>query len=112
MPSSRLTTAEDIAARQASGRSTTAGASGGKSSSFSEEEKAKRKERVERAKDALARSTNLKGEHVVAGRAALKLFLRSLNDARQPSDEQFEAIIEAPFTAPPKKGPIGGGGRR
>jgi hypothetical protein len=110
MPSSRLTTAEDIAARQASSNSSSG--SGGKSSSFSEEDKAKRKERVERAKDALARSTDLKGEHVVAGRAALKLFLRSLNEDRQPSDEQFEAIIEAPFKAPPKKGPIGGGGRR
>jgi len=112
MPSSRLTTAEDIAARQAS--SAKSSGPGGKGASFSEEDKAKRKERVEKAKDALARSTDLKGEHVVAGRAALKLFLRSLNDARQPSDEQFEAIIEAPFKAPPKKGPLGGpgGGRR
>jgi hypothetical protein len=109
MPSSRLTTAEDIAARQASsGRPS----GGDKSSSFSEEDKAKRKERVEKAKDALARSTNLKGEHVVAGRAAIKLFLRELNAPRQPSDEQFEAIIEAPFKAPPKKGPNLGGGRR
>lgn len=112
MPSSRLTTAEDIAARQAS---TSKAGGTDRSSSFSEEDKAKRKERVERAKDALARSIALKGEHVVAGRAAIKLFLRSLNETRQPSDEQFEAIIEAPFKAPPKKGPIGGpggGGRR
>lgn len=110
MPSSRLTTAEDIAARQKA--SAARGGPKEQGSSFSEEEKAKRKERVERAKDALARSTGLKGEHVVAGRAALKLFLRSLNEPRQPSDEQFEAILEGPFKAPPKKGPIGGGGRR
>lgn len=56
----------------------------------------------------------MKGDHVVAGRAALKLFLRNLNDPKQPSDEQFEAIVEAPFKAPPKPKSFGGqgGGRR
>ena len=81
----------------------------------SEEDKAKRKERVEKAKDALARSNGLKGDHVIAGRAALKLFLRELNAPKQPSDEQFEAILEAPFRAPPKKktgGSFGGFGGR
>ena len=109
----RLTTAEEIAARQAATPQADRGA--GAKGGFSEEEKTKRKERVEKAKDALARSNGLKGEHVVAARAALKLYLRSLNDAKQPNDEQFEAIIEAPFKAPPKTKPIGGspgGGRR
>ena len=70
---------------------------------FSEEEKAKRKERVEKAKDALARSVGAKGDHVVAGRAALKKFLQNLNEPKQPDDAQFEALLAAPFTPPPKK---------
>jgi hypothetical protein len=70
---------------------------------ISEEEKATRKERVVKAKDALARSVGLKGEHVVAGRAALKSYLQRLNEPKQPDDAQFEMLIEAPFKAPPKK---------
>ncbi len=108
-PRPRLTTAEEVSARAAS-----TGADRPKTER-SEEERARRKERVERAKDALTRSNGLKGDHVVAGRAALKLFLRNLNDPKQPSDEQFEAIVEAPFKAPPKPksfGGQGGGGRR
>lgn len=70
---------------------------------YSEEEKATRKQRVERAKDALKRSTTLKGEHVVAARTALKSYLQRLNEPKQPSDEQFEALVEAPFRQPPKK---------
>ena len=70
---------------------------------FSEEEKAKRKERVEKAKDALARSVGAKGDHVVVGRAALKKYLQNLNEAKQPDDAQFETLIEAPFKAPEKK---------
>ncbi len=66
-------------------------------------EKAVRKERVEKAKDALTRSVGMKGDHVVAGRAALKEFLRSLNEPKQPDDARFESLIEAPFKAPPKK---------
>lgn len=77
---------------------------------FTEEEKATRKERVAKAKDALARSVGAKGEHVVAGRAALKLYLQRLNEPRQPDDDQFAALIEAPFKAPPKKRTGGGGG--
>ena len=110
MPSRpRLTTAEEVSARAAA--ATTADKP---KTERSEEERARRKERVEKAKDALARSSGMKGDHVVAGRAALKLFLRNLNDPRQPSDEQFEALCEAPFKAPPKPKAFGGqgGGRR
>ena len=70
---------------------------------FTEEEKAKRRDRVAKAKDALARSAGAKGEHVATARAALKTYLQRLNDPKQPDDEQFEALIEAPFKAPPKK---------
>lgn len=68
-----------------------------------EEEKALRKERVEKAKDALTRSVGMKGDHVATGRKALKSYLRNLNDPKQPDDARFEALIEAPFKAPPKK---------
>jgi len=108
-PRPRLTTAEEVSARAASA------AAERPKAERSEEDRARRKERVERAKDALNRSNGLKGDHVIAGRSALKLFLRNLNDAKQPSDEQFEAIVEAPFKAPPKPksfGGQGGGGRR
>jgi len=70
---------------------------------FTEDEKAKRRDRVAKAKDALARSVGAKGEHVTSARAALKTYLQRLNDPKQPDDEQFEALIEAPFKAPPKK---------
>ncbi len=87
---------------------------------YTDEQKAARKERVTKAKDALARSVGVKGEHVAPARAALKAFLQNLNDARQPDDQTFEAILEAPFKAPEKRkprdsgfggGPGGGGGR-
>ena len=68
-----------------------------------EEEKAARKERVQKAKDALARSAKTKGDHVAPARTALKTFLQNLNDPRQPDDSAFEAMLEAPFKAPPKK---------
>lgn len=70
---------------------------------YSEEEKALRKERVAKAKDALARSVGAKGEHVASARAALKSYLQKLNDPKQPDEAQFETLIQAPFTAPPKK---------
>lgn len=70
---------------------------------FSDEEKAARKARVEQAKDALTRSVGLKGEHVAPARASLKNYLRNLNDPNQPDDARFELLIEAPFKAPPKK---------
>src|SRR3954468_21360951 len=68
-----------------------------------EEEKATRKERVAAAKDALARSATLKGDWVQPARAALKSYLQRLNDPRQPDDAQFQALLEGPFRAPPKK---------
>ncbi len=69
----------------------------------SDAEKAARKERVEKAKDALARSVGVKGDHVTVARAALKDFLRNLNEPKQPDDARFESLIEAPFKVPPKK---------
>lgn len=66
-------------------------------------EKALRKERVEKAKDALSRSVGTKGDHVPAARSALKDFLRNLNEPKQPDDARFESLIEAPFKVPPKK---------
>ncbi|MDQ1401953.1 MAG: hypothetical protein QOG03_269 [Actinomycetota bacterium] len=68
-----------------------------------EEERAKRKERVVAAKDALARSVGLRGEQVAPGRAALKLYLQRLNEPNQPDDALFKALLEAPFTVPPKR---------
>lgn len=95
-----------------------ASASANQKREYSEEERTKRKERVQKAKDALARSTTLKGDHVAPARTALKTFLQRLNDASQPDDATFEAMLEAPFKAPPKKresgfggGGFGGGGR-
>ena len=69
----------------------------------SDEEKATRKERVEKAKDALTRSANTKGDHVPPARVALKDFLRNLNEPKQPDDSRFQMLIEAPFKVPPKK---------
>ena len=70
---------------------------------YSDEEKATRKERVAKAKDAMSRSVGLKGAHVAPARAAIKKYLQNLNDPNQPDDAAFEALIEAPFKAPPKK---------
>jgi hypothetical protein len=70
---------------------------------FSDEEKAQRKERVAKAKDALARSVGAKGDHVAPARAALKTYLQRLNDPKQPDDAKFEELLAAPFTVPPKK---------
>jgi hypothetical protein len=93
----KLTTLEEMEAR----RTATTGEKPKRV--ISEEEKATRKDRVAKAKDALARSVGLKGEHVVAGRAALKTYLQRLNEPKQPDDAQFEMLLEAPFKAPPKK---------
>ncbi len=70
---------------------------------ISDEEKATRKERVAKAKDALARSVGAKGDHIAPARSALKVYLQKLNEPKQPDDSQFETLIEAPFKAPPKK---------
>ena len=70
---------------------------------YSDEEKALRKERVAKAKDAMSRSAGMKGAHVAPARAAIKRYLQQLNDPKQPDDARFELLIEAPFKAPPKK---------
>jgi hypothetical protein len=70
---------------------------------ISDQEKATRKDRVGRAKDALARSAGTKGDHVVRARAALKYYLQRLNEPNQPDDARFDELVEAPFKAPPKR---------
>jgi hypothetical protein len=70
---------------------------------ISESEKATRRERVAKAKDAMARSVGAKGEHVAPARAAIKAYLQRLNEPKQPDDASFDALIEAPFKAPYKK---------
>ena len=70
---------------------------------YSEEEKALRKDRVARAKDAMSRSVGLKGAHVAPARAALKAFLQRLNEPNQPDDAHFDMLVEAPFKVPPRK---------
>jgi len=97
MPPSKLTPLQEIEARRA------ASAAEKPKRVISEEEKAKRRERVAKAKDALARSVGAKGEQVAPARAALKQYLQRLNEPKQPDDEQFEALIEAPFKLPQRK---------
>ncbi len=103
----KLTTAGD----NATPASAASAPDGAAKSERSEEEKAARKERVQKAKDALARSTSLKGEHVAPARQAIKLYLQRLNEPRQPDDATFEAILEAPFKVPAKKAATGPRGR-
>ncbi len=94
---SKLTPLQEMEARR------NAGKSDGPKRAISDAEKATRRERVEKAKDALARSVGAKGVQVAPARAALKVYLQKLNEQKQPDDAQFEALIEAPFKAPPKK---------
>jgi hypothetical protein len=70
---------------------------------YSDAEKAVRRDRVAKAKDALSRSAGLKGTHVPPARAALKTYLQRLNDPNQPDDARFELLVEAPFKVPPTK---------
>ena len=67
-----------------------------------EEERAAHKARIEAAKDALKRSNGTKGDHVAPARAAIKEYLRNVNEPGQPDDERFAILLEAPFKAPPK----------
>jgi hypothetical protein len=97
----KLTTAEELEARNKATAAT--GSANAPKRVISEEEKATRKDRVAKAKDALARSVGMKGDHVAPARAALKTYLQRLNEPKQPDDAQFEALIQAPFTAPAKK---------
>lgn len=93
----KLTTIEELAAARS------ATATDKPKRTISEEEKATRRERVVKAKDALARSVGAKGDHVAPARAALKAYLQRLNEPNQPDEARFEALLEAPFKAPPKK---------
>ncbi|BAN03867.1 hypothetical protein [Ilumatobacter coccineus] len=100
MPDKKLTPLQKLEAQ----REANAAAKANKGSRvFSDAEKATRKERVAKAKDALSRSVGVKGDHVTAGRAALKRYLQQMNEPNQPDDARFEMLIEAPFKAPPKK---------
>jgi anti-sigma regulatory factor (Ser/Thr protein kinase) len=65
-----------------------------------DQERALRRERVTAAKDALTRSATLNGAHVAPARAALRDYLRNLNDPQQPNDAMFQLLIEAPFREP------------
>lgn len=67
-----------------------------------EEERASHKARIESAKDALKRSNGTKGDHVAPARAAIKEYLRNVNEPGQPDDGRFQILLEAPFKAPPK----------
>jgi len=66
----------------------------------SDEERATRRTRVAAAKDALSRSASLSGSHVPPARAALRDFLRNLNEPQQPTDARFQMLVEAPFRDP------------
>ena len=93
----KLTPLQELEAKRLAKGST------GPKRAISEEEKATRRDRVVKAKDALARSVGAKGDQVAPARAALKTYLQRLNEPKQPDDSAFEALIEAPFKAPPKK---------
>src|ERR1700712_2178334 len=92
----KLTPLQELEARRTAGKDKPTRA-------ISEAEKAVRRDRVVRAKDALARSVGAKGDHVARARAALKTYLQHLNDTKQPDDARFDELVEAPFKAPPKK---------
>ena len=100
MPTPRLTPLQEAEARRIAAEEARANKV---TKTYSDEEKAVRKERVAKAKDALARSVGVKGVQVPHARAALKKYLQQLNEPNQPNDEAFEALLEAPFKAPPKK---------
>lgn len=100
MASPKLTTIQELEARRLATPAIKTEKAG---RSFSEADKTLRKERVAKAKDALARSIGVKGEQVAPARASLKAYLQRLNEPKQPDDAQFDALIEAPFKVPPKK---------
>jgi hypothetical protein len=105
----KLTPMQEIEARRNAAAPAKAGGADKPKRVISDEEKAIRKERVEKAKDAMARSVGTKGDHVAPARAAIKVYLQRLNEPKQPDDAQFEALLEGPFKAPPKKKMQGGG---
>ena len=67
------------------------------------EEKAIRRARVEAVKEALRKSATLDGHHVRPARAALKSYLRRLDEPRQPTDQMFQELIDAPFREIPDR---------
>ncbi len=76
----------------------------------SEEERAARKERVQKVKDALKTLATTKGDHVPVARASLKAFLQNLNEPNQPSDDRFNAMLDNALNPPRPKAK--GDGRR
>jgi hypothetical protein len=70
----------------------------------SAEERAVRNERVAAAKTALRDSSQLSGPHVPKARAALKDYLRRLDEPHQPSDATFKDMVRAPFAQPRRRG--------
>jgi len=100
MANQKLTPLQEVEAKR---RAAAEAKANKKPSAYSDEQKAARKERVVKAKDALSRSVGIKGDHVAAARKALKKYLQNLNEPNQPDDARFEMLIEAPFKAPPKK---------
>jgi hypothetical protein len=75
----------------------------GRPHGHSAEERAARRARVVAAKDALSRSAALQGAHVASARAALKAFLRGLDEPTQPSDAAFQALLDRPFSDPHRR---------
>lgn len=100
MPSNRLTPLQESEARRIAAEEARKNKV---ARVYSDDEKTARKERVAKAKDALARSVGVKGVQVPAARSALKKYLQQLNEPKQPDDAQFETLLEAPFKAPPKQ---------
>ncbi len=99
-PESRLTPLQESEARRIAQEKARANKT---VRNISDEEKAIRKERVGKAKEALKTSVGLKGEHVAAARTALKTYLQRLNEKNQPDDARFEELVAAPFRTPPKR---------
>jgi len=69
----------------------------------SPEARALRNTRVAAAKTALRESAQLSGPHVPAARAALKNYLRRLDEPSQPSDATFHDMVQAPFAQPRRR---------
>ena len=72
-------------------------------SAHSPEERAVRNQRVAAAKTALRESSQLSGRQVVTARAALRDYLRRLNEPSQPSDATFRDLLNAPFATPRRR---------
>ena len=84
--SSKLTPLQELEARRTAGKDKP-------TRTIPEAEKAIRRNRVVRAKDALARSVGAKGDHVARARATLKTYLQHLDDPKQPDDARFDELV-------------------